>query len=87
MDDPDVVLRIDRHADGLPENPLVGQRLRPERIDFEPRRPDGGGFHGGSFFEHGRRLEQCYQKREQDRTDKELTSHGAPPNLKDGILR
>ena len=35
MDDPHVVLRIHGQTDGLPEHPAVGQRLGPERIDFE----------------------------------------------------
>jgi hypothetical protein len=82
MNDPNVILRIDCNADGLPETPSIRHRLWPERIDFKTRCPIGGGLHGGSFFEHGRRLEQCHQKREQGRTDRELTSHGAPPNVK-----
>ena len=41
MDDPDVVLRIDREADRLAEDPVVGQRLGPQRIHFEPRRHHG----------------------------------------------
>ena len=42
MDDPDVVLGIDGHADRLAENPFVRQRLRPQRIDFEARRLNSG---------------------------------------------
>ena len=38
MDDPDVILRVGRNADGLAENPVVGQRLGPERIHFKARR-------------------------------------------------
>src|SRR5262249_44611964 len=38
MADPDVIARVHRHADRLSEDPVVGQRLRPQRIDFEPRR-------------------------------------------------
>ena len=38
MDDPDIVLGVDRDADGHAEQPLVGQRLRPQRIDLEDRR-------------------------------------------------
>jgi hypothetical protein len=33
--DPDMVLRVDRHAADLAHDPIVGQRLGPERIDFE----------------------------------------------------
>src|SRR5207248_3495126 len=38
MDDPHVILCVDRNADRLTENPFVRQRLRPQRIDFEARR-------------------------------------------------
>ena len=38
MDGPDVVLRVDRQADRRAGHPVIGQRLRPERIDFEDRR-------------------------------------------------
>ena len=41
MHDPDVILRVDAEADRLAEHPVVRQRLRPERIDFEPRRLHG----------------------------------------------
>ena len=40
--DPDVVLRVDADADRLAEDPVVRQRLGPERIHFEPRRLNGG---------------------------------------------
>ena len=38
MDDPDVILRVHRHADRRAEQPVVGERLRPHRIDLEARR-------------------------------------------------
>ena len=37
MNDPDMVLRIDRDAADLAHDPVVGQRLGPERIDLEFR--------------------------------------------------
>ena len=40
VNDPDVIGAVDRDADRLPENPVIRQRLRPQRIDFEPRRGD-----------------------------------------------
>jgi len=40
MDDPHVILRIHRHPDGLPKNPMIGQRLGPQWIHFEARRHD-----------------------------------------------
>ena len=41
MDDPDVIEFVDPDADGPAQQPVVGQRLRPQRIDFED-----GGLHG-----------------------------------------
>src|SRR5580658_8532215 len=38
MDDPDVVLSIDRNADRVADDPMVRQRLGPHRIHFKPRR-------------------------------------------------
>jgi len=37
MNHPDVILFVDADADRLPQHPVVGHRLRPERIDFETR--------------------------------------------------
>ena len=37
MNDPHVVLGVDRNPDGHAEQPLVGQRLRPQRVDLEHR--------------------------------------------------
>src|SRR6185436_15285851 len=42
MHDPDVIVGIDKDADRLSEHPVIRHRLRPERIDFEPRRLDRG---------------------------------------------
>src|SRR5207302_3616039 len=38
MDDPDVVLLVDPDADRHAEQPVIGQRLGPQRIDLEDRR-------------------------------------------------
>ena len=38
MDDPDVVLAVDVHANCLTEHPVVLHRLGPQRIDLKPRR-------------------------------------------------
>ena len=43
VNDPDVILGIDRHSDCLAENPVVRQRLGPQRVHFEPGRHGGGG--------------------------------------------
>ena len=38
LNDPDIVLAVDRDARDLAQNPVVGQRLRPGRIDLVLRR-------------------------------------------------
>jgi hypothetical protein len=38
MDDPDMVVGIDRYADRLAQQPVVGQRLGPHRVHFKSRR-------------------------------------------------
>ena len=38
MNDPDVILGVGRDADGLAENPMIRERLRPVGVDFETRR-------------------------------------------------
>ena len=66
MDDPDVILRIDRHADRVAQDPMVRQRLRPQRIDFKPRRLHAGGLRHRAVLQHlladGQRGEH-YQER------------------------
>jgi len=37
VNDPDMILRVDRHADRRAQNPVIRQRLGPEGIDFKPR--------------------------------------------------
>ena len=51
MNDPDLILAIHRHADHGADDPVVRQRLRPHRIDFESRRLDAGGLHGRPFLQ------------------------------------
>ena len=41
MDDPDVIVGVHPDADRGAENPVIRQRLRPQRVHFEPRRLDG----------------------------------------------
>ena len=55
MDDPDVIVCVHGDADGLAENPVIGERLGPSEIDFEARRKDRGGVRGG---EEGHASEQ-----------------------------
>src|SRR5499426_1541911 len=42
MNYPDVVLRVNPHADGHSDVPMVWQRLRPHGINLEPGRHDHG---------------------------------------------
>jgi hypothetical protein len=63
VDDPHVILRVDGDADGLAEDPVVGEGLGPEGIDFETRREDGGGLgfavqHDGPDAEEGEDREE-----------------------------
>ncbi len=54
MNDPDVVVGIDPHADGLAEHPVIGKRLGPKRIDLEPGRHDAAlGLRRDGFLERG----------------------------------
>src|SRR6185295_2323476 len=54
VDDPDMVLRVHRDANGLAHDPVVGQGLGPQRIDLEARRGDGSGFDYRMFLEQQR---------------------------------
>jgi hypothetical protein len=51
MDNPDMVMGINRHADGHSENPMVRQGFRPHWVHFKPWRLDTGGLYG-SLLEH-----------------------------------
>ena len=42
MDDPHVIALVDPDADRVAEHPVVGQRLRPQRVHFESRRLRAG---------------------------------------------
>jgi hypothetical protein len=42
MQDPDVIVAIDRHTRRLPQHPAVGQLWRPRGIDFEDGISPGG---------------------------------------------
>jgi len=75
MDDPDVVARVHGDADRLAENPFVRERPRPERIDFEPRRLDGGRLHRRRLLEPcGSDPEGC-DDCEKRRTDTKVALH------------
>ena len=74
MDDPDVVVRVDPDADRGAEHPVIGERLRPERVDFESRRQDGAAALGvGRVLEHG----LADSERRQERRQTHPNQHGA----------
>ena len=66
MDDPDVIPRVNRDADGRPEQPVVRQRLRPEGVDLE-----SWGLHRRTILRRRRSVEEvlseakCRQNREE----------------------
>src|SRR4029078_1269543 len=79
MDDPDVLLRVDGHADRLSENPLVRQRLRPQRIDLEPRCRDAAfELRVGEALEVRRTRAERREQYEQSDADAERF-HALPP--------
>ena len=65
MDDPDMVLRIDRDADRAPEQPVVGQRLRPHRIDLKNRHLRPGLLSGRDVLKNETRADACDQRHSQ----------------------
>ena len=75
VNDPDVILRVDRDANGLAENPVIGQRLRPHRIDFE------AGRHGRCSLDMPARQvvadAQAGQERDEGRADRKMSFHAA----------
>src|SRR5215467_4362136 len=58
MNNPDVILRINRHADGLTLQPMIRQRFRPQRIDFETRGLYGCGFYCSPLLQDASRNQQ-----------------------------
>ena len=64
MNDPDVVLTIDRNANGLAEDPMIGERLGPHGIDFKSWRLNRGGLDGGLFIKQRCRNSQGGEEHE-----------------------
>jgi hypothetical protein len=86
MNDPDIVLVVDRDADRHAEQRFVGERLRPQRIDLKDR-----GFHhrvlgGRGVLQHPRAgAEADYSRRQRDAAQKipllHRLDHSLPPSL------
>ena len=71
MDDPDNVLFVDPDADGLPQHPVVRQRLRPKRVDLETWRLNAP-LLGNSLLEHRLRDSEGDEQGEERRADEEI---------------
>src|SRR5207244_109857 len=83
MNDVDVIVLVDADADDVAEDPVIGHRLGPHRIDFEARRL------GAAFrLSLGRSLQNALtdgehgQQREHARSDRDVTGslHMSPPS-------
>ncbi len=88
MNDPDMILRVHRDADGLAHDPMVGQRLGPQRIDLEARRGDGGGFHHRMFLQQKRSDTQRASKCQETETSISIALHVDQPSSRNtrGII-
>ena len=76
MNDPDVIAGVHRHANGLTLIPAVRQRLRPHRIDFEPRRLRRAvGLSGERFLERALGCAEREQRCDQRRSDECVSFH------------
>src|SRR5579871_5338233 len=78
MNDPDMILRIRRNTDRLAHDPVIRERLRPQRIHFKTRCDDTGGFDHRMSFEQNRRDPQHSGERYQARTHVKIALHAAP---------
>src|SRR5439155_17833861 len=81
VNDPDMILSIDRHADRLTHNPMVRQRLRPQRIHFKPRSRYSGSLDSRSLLQEDTRYRKRPEQREKHRTRVNLTFHAQPPQM------
>src|SRR5258705_2375506 len=66
MNDPDVIVRIGKHTNGLPEHPVIGKRFGPHRVDLEPRRLHAARLCGGCLVEHS--LADSKRSKDHDKT-------------------
>src|SRR6185503_9965507 len=78
MNDVNVILLVDADADDVAHHPVIGQRLRPHRIDLEPWCLDGSlGLSGRGLLEHLLRDAEPGEQHEQRQPDEKRTS---PPH-------
>jgi hypothetical protein len=82
MDDPDMVLGIDGYADGLTLEPMVRQRLGPQRIHLEHGRLHCGSLDSGPLLQQGRPDSERNQKNRKCCPNTEITLHNpVPPSV------
>src|SRR6185503_2271496 len=78
MNDVDVILLVDADADDVAHHPVIRERLRPHRVDFEARRLRAGlGLGGRGLLEHLLRDAKRGEQHEQRQPDEKRTS---PPH-------
>jgi hypothetical protein len=75
MKNPNMVLGIHRYADGFTEDPVIGQRLGPQRVHFKSGRHHRGGMNNGALPAHGGANGQRAEKNEKDRAHNETAPH------------
>ena len=77
MDDPDMVIGIHRYADRLPHEPMVRQRLGPQRVHLKSRRHHvgGSGLYRGPLAQHRGPHSEYNQECDKGRTHVEIPPH------------
>src|SRR6266853_2054065 len=72
MDDPDMILLIDPHSDCPAEQPVIRQRLRPQRINLEHRRLDRAPLGIRFILQHELANTECDDKCSQSCADNKI---------------
>ena len=86
VDNPNMVLGVNRHADSHAEQPVVGQRLWPHGIHFKPGRHHTGGLNRLSF-EHQRGNSKRRHSHRKTHANTEIPSHTShPPSFRCKLL-
>src|SRR2546427_7356600 len=81
MDDPDMILSIDRYADRLTEKPIVRQRFGPQRVHFKHWHLNCGSLDSGIFFEHRGPKPESNEGYDKSRANTEITTHISRPHI------
>src|SRR5258706_489381 len=82
MNDPDVVLSIDRNSDRHPDEPVIRQWLRPQRVHFKHRRLYPGGLDGRSLLQQHRTNPKRGHEHQKYRSNVKITFHrSVPPSI------